>query len=47
MIRDMTIGQYYPARSVIHKMDPRVKLAGTFVFIIMVFELIILPAMFL
>ena len=37
MMREMTIGQYYPADSVIHKMDPRVKLAGTLVFIIMVF----------
>ena len=30
MMREMTIGQYYPADSVIHKMDPRVKLAGDF-----------------
>ena len=37
MMREMTIGQYYPADSVIHKMDPRVKLAGTLVFIIMIF----------
>ena len=22
MIRDITIGQYYPAKSVIHRMDP-------------------------
>jgi len=26
MIRDITIGQYYPAESVIHRLDPRVKL---------------------
>ncbi len=25
MIRDITIGQYYPAQSPIHKLDPRVK----------------------
>ena len=37
MIRDITIGQYYPADSVIHKLDPRVKLAGTLVFIISLF----------
>ena len=37
MIRDMTLGQYYPAESVIHKMDPRVKLAGTFIYIIAIF----------
>ncbi len=23
MIRDITIGQYYPADSLIHKLDPR------------------------
>ena len=37
MIRDITIGQYYPADSVLHKMDPRAKLVGTLVFIISVF----------
>ena len=26
MLRDITLGQYYPADSVIHKLDPRVKL---------------------
>lgn len=37
MIRDITIGQYYPAPSVLHRLDPRVKLVGTIVFIIMIF----------
>ncbi len=37
MIRDITIGQYYPAHSVIHRLDPRVKLLGTLVFIVTVF----------
>lgn len=37
MIRDITIGQYYPADSVIHRLDPRVKLLGTIVFIVTVF----------
>lgn len=37
MIRDITIGQYYPSESVIHRLDPRVKLVGTIVFIIMIF----------
>ena len=37
MIRDITLGQYYPADSVLHKMDPRVKLAGTVLFIIGIF----------
>ncbi len=37
MIREMTLGQYYPADSVIHRLDPRVKLAGTLIFIITIF----------
>ena len=37
MIRDITLGQYYPGSSVIHKLDPRTKLIGTMVFIIAVF----------
>ena len=37
MIRDITIGQYYPANSVIHRLDPRVKLLGTIVFVVTVF----------
>lgn len=37
MIRDITIGQYYQADSVIHRLDPRVKLMGTLVFIISLF----------
>ena len=37
MIRDITIGQYYPVDSPIHRLDPRVKLAATFLFIIGIF----------
>ena len=37
MIREITIGQYYPADSVLHKLDPRVKLAATLIFIISLF----------
>lgn len=37
MLRDITIGQYYPADSVIHKLDPRVKLFATLLFIISLF----------
>ena len=37
MIRDITIGQYYPADSKIHKLDPRTKLICTFFFIISLF----------
>ena len=37
MIRDITLGQYYPVKSVLHQMDPRTKLFGTMVFIISLF----------
>ena len=37
MIRDITIGQYYPAKSVVHKLDPRVKLVVTLLYIIALF----------
>jgi energy-coupling factor transport system permease protein len=37
MIRDITIGQYYPTNSILHRLDPRVKLLGTFLFIISLF----------
>ena len=37
MLRDITLGQYYPANSVIHKLDPRVKLFSTMIYIISLF----------
>lgn len=37
MLRDITLGQYYQTDSVIHRLDPRVKLTATFVFIISLF----------
>lgn len=37
MIRDITLGQYYQADSVIHRLDPRVKLVATICFIISLF----------
>ncbi len=37
MLRDITIGQYYQAKSPIHALDPRVKLVGTMVFLISLF----------
>lgn len=37
MIRDITLGQYYPADSVLHRLDPRTKLFGTMVYIISLF----------
>lgn len=38
MLKDITIGQYYPEKSPIHRLDPRVKLFGTLVFLIAVFS---------
>lgn len=37
MLRDITLGQYYQTESVIHRLDPRVKLAGTLLYIISLF----------
>ena len=37
MLRDITIGQYYPVESPVHKLDPRTKLAGTMVFLLSLF----------
>jgi energy-coupling factor transport system permease protein len=37
MIRDITIGQYYQTDSAVHRLDPRVKLLGTLLFIIALF----------
>ena len=37
MLRDITLGQYYPVNSVLHRLDPRTKLFGTMVFIISLF----------
>lgn len=37
MIKDITLGQYFPLDSLIHKLDPRAKLLFTVIFIVMVF----------
>ena len=37
MLRDITLGQYYQTESVIHRLDPRVKLVTTICFIISLF----------
>ena len=37
MIRDITLGQYYQAESIIHRLDPRVKMIGTLIYIITLF----------
>lgn len=37
MIRDITLGQYYPGNSWVHKLDPRTKIIATFIYIISLF----------
>ncbi len=37
MLKDITLGQYYQTDSVIHRLDPRVKLVATLAFIISLF----------
>ncbi|MBQ9894295.1 MAG: energy-coupling factor transporter transmembrane protein EcfT [Ruminococcus sp.] len=37
MLRDITIGQYFPGNSVIHKLDPRFKIILTILYIVMLF----------
>ena len=37
MLRDITIGQYYPADSVIHRLDPRTKLMGVLIYVVSLF----------
>lgn len=37
MLKDITMGQYYPAESILHRMDPRVKIVGTLIYIVSLF----------
>ncbi|MBW7571328.1 energy-coupling factor transporter transmembrane component T family protein [Caproiciproducens faecalis] len=37
MVRDITLGQYFPGKSFIHRLDPRVKIIITFVYIVFIF----------
>ena len=38
MIRDITLGQYYPTNSVIHRLDPRTKLMAVILYIVALFN---------
>ena len=38
MLKDITIGQYFPGKSAVHKLDPRFKIIITGVFIAMLFS---------
>ena len=37
MLSDITIGQYFPGNSLLHRLDPRMKLTLTMLFIVLVF----------
>lgn len=37
MIRDITLGQYYQTDSIVHRLDPQVKIAATLIFICSLF----------
>ncbi len=37
MLREITLGQYYPVDSLLHRLDPRTKLFGTLVYIVTLF----------
>ena len=37
MIRDITLGQFFPGKSILHRLDPRIKILWTLVYIILLF----------
>lgn len=37
MIRDITLGQYFPGDSILHRLDPRLKIVATLAYIILLF----------
>jgi len=37
MVKDITLGQYFPGESIIHKADPRVKIILTFAYMVVIF----------
>lgn len=45
MITDITIGQYFPGNSVVHKMDSRMKIILTVLLIVAIFICKTLPAL--
>ena len=37
MLKDITIGQYFPGHSSLHRLDPRIKIILTIVYIVLLF----------
>ncbi|WP_427114022.1 energy-coupling factor transporter transmembrane component T family protein [Megasphaera sueciensis] len=44
MLTDITLGQYFPGHSFLHKLDPRAKIMATMIFIIAIFFAESIPA---
>ena len=38
MLKDITLGQYFPGNSIVHRLDPRTKLIGLVVYIVALFS---------
>ena len=38
MLREITLGQYYPVDSPVHRLDPRTKLFGTMVYYFIIYS---------
>ncbi|MEG1869992.1 MAG: energy-coupling factor transporter transmembrane protein EcfT, partial [Oscillospiraceae bacterium] len=45
MLKDITIGQYFPGKSFVHNMDSRMKIVLTFAYIIMLFMATNIPSL--
>ena len=37
MIRDITLGQFFPGNSILHRLDPRIKIFWTLIYVILLF----------
>ena len=37
MLKDITLGQFFPGNSAVHRLDPRVKIVLTVAFIVLLF----------
>ena len=51
MLKDITLGQYFPGNTPVHRLDPRTKLLGMLAYIIVIFfvkkiTIFLLPALF-
>ncbi len=38
MIKDITLGQFFPGNSILHRLDPRIKIILTIIFIVIIFS---------